>query len=375
MKLKSLLFALFAIYGVFSYQGCLPEVPEPPDLGNVLTPPVVRDPLPWDVDNGTLVFIDDDHLNQARTFLSTFEEATQRMQFEDSIGWRSLSTIDNLIADAEEANIDSFLATLPPGTSDTHPAAWYATNGYLYQPSSLYQYYEQIGVIRTISEADGSSSYELAVRASGMHNVLNERGEVIVGDRRYIYRDSIREIYTLTGEFLGQEASQKQAGVLTNFDQTWLMNGGGWQPDPCKGAGHRLFGKVVFTCTFTSKVVRPRFSYQVIAQRRRFGHWCRRDTYRPICGIEGVWDYRYYVTIFDTNNEVKGSEFPMSCFNLESPLNITFPGKNHDTKPLCPSADYLSYGGANFYDNVKIVGLNFKFKFCGCSNGFSYTVQ
>lgn len=374
MKLKTIFLAIVALYATFSYQGCGDAIPLPPDPDKIFAPPVVRDPMTWQVDNGVLVFLDDDHLDQGQQYLDGLS-MEERIHFEDSLGFRSLRTIEHMVNESENEAIDDFFS----GVDSTLSNAAYQAMGFPH--STLYQTYEQAGVVMTVWEPDTSWYVAMTCRASGMYGVLNADGAVIVGDRKYVYEDSVRKTYTLTGELLETEASQKQAGVLTNFDKTWHLGGGiagsgstFWMMDPCKSNG-RYTVKIIYSCTFNSSVVRPRLRYLVMAHCKRYGSWGYRPGYTPFWGVEGTWDYRYYVTYSGQKYELKGSVNPMANNYPKSPHVLSGLNSNYVDRYLSPTGDYSAYAGITFHDNVKITGLHFIFKFSGCANGFGYTIQ
>lgn len=385
MKSKSILFTMAVLTGLLAWQGCkdkdIPEIPL--DLSDIVSTPVEQDPMTWEEDNGRLVFIDDNHLSQGLRILSAMDDST-RVAFENTLGFRSASAQIYLISKEEERLEQIYYGSTPESFSVAQLDSAGKGN---YVPGPSYQAAILSGLIREIQEADSSKYIVPLTKASEMLNVLNEAGEVIIGNIRYVYDDSSRTLFSFPGDsLLSVEVFGKNNDITTNFDQVWRIGGPSsisgsddiWIQDPCQNSRHRISGKAVFRCAYSQKSIRPIFFLEVKAQKRKWGAWDFRNDYKAFWGADGEWKYTVYLSIQGSGD----SEFecPPNSLNGASPTSpyaISNVNSNHSFRFLDPTGRYSipSFVGATYRDNIKLSDLRLVLRFSGCSSGYSFTLQ
>lgn len=382
-----MIFAVVAFYWLLGCQGCKKKDITPGDLiklSDIISAPVIRNPLPMPLVGGRLVFIDEDHFSQAQEFLASMEDSA-RVHFEDSIGFRSITARMYLIETEEQFLQAQYYDTVPEYLSLAELDAIGYGN---YVPGPAYQAAEQAGLVETVYEADSSYYFATTIKAIDMLNVLNELGEVVIGDIRYVYRDSVREAFTFPGgESLGVEPIGKNSRVSTDFNQHWHLGGApslsywhdNWLFDPCTFFNRRFSAKIIYSCSYGDKFLLPIFKFAVKSQVRVFGKWCEfPERYHPLLEVSGSWKYTVFSRVNGTNQSFECPPHTLNGIYQPSPFSRLNLNRSSYERYLDPYGVYRlpSFINSTFYDNAKLFDLLFKFKFTKCTGVVEeYTVQ
>ena len=332
-------------------------------------------------ENGVLVFRDYDELAKINNEL-------QNMPYESALLWEkehnfmSLRTIDKMVNDAENDNQESFFRGVDPNLSVRE----YEARGLFYQPSALYKTYLTKGVIKRITEADGSKSTVLTVTNDAYLNVLNEEGKVIVGDEVLVFNGSVAKVYSKKSNELlksiDTEPSQQKLNNQYNFNKGTGSVSNRWIQDIYKGSNYRYYGQVFFSSIYTTSTLSQTFYWKARAEQKKFGNWNTRNDYNPIWGFSGNWRYDYWIIYpnagFGTVRD--GSQYPLpNGGNLPtSPYNLSNLNTNYTVRNMQFSAMYSinpSQIGYSFFDNVRVYNHAFTFKFSGGPSGINYPAQ
>lgn len=374
---------LYAAVAGMALLGCQKEVIDTVEdtLAQSITEQSYSQPLT--TENGTLVFENEGHLYATLDQLSRMSPEGRRA-FEDAYGFRSLGTIFHLVSEAEDAHQDRFFKGLDPDLSTEACERL----GYFYRPTELYAAYLAKGVIREVTYADRSTAFELAIQNAAFENVLNERGEVIVGDRKLVFDGaSHAEFSRETGELLVSDAAQKTA---LNGEYDFTLNArrpGGenyssgvyWITDPAQGSNYRYFARAVFRSGFTMSSISQTFYIESRAERRRNGRWATRSNYNPIWGVNASWRYDYWIIQngagFGTVRDGAQYPLPNGTPRPTSPYYTSNLNSNHIVTYLYPHGFFVrSYNaGWDFFENVRLYNHSFTFNFSGGSSGYGYT--
>lgn len=241
---------------------------------------------PIGLQNGSLVFESASQMYDELEILARMTP-TQRIDFENKLGFRSLGTLLYMINKAEVENLESFYKGVDPNLSQSQ----YQEMGYRYQNSELYAKYLEKGVLLEHTEPDGSRSFELSIENPGFVNVLNEDGVVFAGNEKYEFEGSNLRIYNRR---TGAMVHQVSFGAMTDMTSNW-SNAAAWEYD---GNDKRFNYKVYGTCITSSTqsnsgLLQTSFYVQARAENLRFGTWAGRSSYMPIYSFNGSWTANY----------------------------------------------------------------------------------
>ena len=272
------------------------------------------------VENGCLVFESNDQFTHylEKTSNMTYEE---RLEWENSIGFRSLSTIENQANDIEVERIDAFFAGQPDNLNGND----YVAMGLIYEPSEFYKEYVAKGVIVTSFDKNGNRSTDISVKNRSFIHLLNERGEVLVegirikneGNMTYLIDAEKNSIIHEYEVFSSNSSSEKNLamgywltkgiGPNTGARDDWRYN----NQNP-SNADRRVRSWVYcytgpFGAQTTSVVINPPLATQITsyarmnvnhyihskAESKLFGNWTKRNNFQPITFINLQYDYEY----------------------------------------------------------------------------------
>lgn len=271
------------------------------------------------VEGGCLVFDNNEQFSYylEKTSNMTYEE---RLEWENSIGFRSLSTIENQANDIEVERIDAFFAGQPDNLNGNE----YVAMGLIYEPSDFYKEYVAKGVLVTSFDENGDRSTDLNVKNRSYIHLLNELGEVVVegirikndGNMTYLLDSKNNNVLHEYEVFMTSNGSEKNLAM-----GYWLTKGIGpnagarddWRYNNQipSNADRRVRSWVYcYTGPFgnqTTNVVINGVATQITsyarmnvnhyihskAESKLFGNWAKRSTFQPITFINLQYDYEY----------------------------------------------------------------------------------
>jgi hypothetical protein len=362
--------------------GCQKEVLEPvvAEDATAITQPAFTKAIT--VEDGSLVFENEEHLNATLEQLSLMQPQ-ERVAFEDDLGFRSLGSIYHLVTEAETQHQDAFFKDLDPdlGVADCERL------GYFYKPTSIYADYLKKGVIEEITYADRSRAFALTIDNPAYENVLNERGEVIVGDRLLVFEGATYQEFMRGSHALVPQSGSQKITVNGEYDFTIRAHRPGyetasgsvvWLQDPARGSNYRYYARVTFRSGYTTSTISQTFFWDAKAQQRRFGNWATRSSYNPIWGISGSWRYDYWIIYNNASYGVvrDGAQYPLPNMTPRptSPYYLSGLNTNHTVRYLYPHGFFArsSTIGWNFFENLRLYNYAFTISFSGGSSGYGY---
>jgi len=327
---------MVAVLGIgWAAQGCKKESPLSPS--NELNAQTTKAPK---VENGCLVFETNEQFSYylEKTSNMTYEE---RLEWENSIGFRSLSTIESQANDIEVERMDAYFEALDiPDDLNGHDYSALSIN---YEPSDYFNEYVAKGVLITFYDDNGNKSTELSVKNRSFIHLLNERGEVIVegiktrneGNMTYLI-DVNKNTVIHEYEVFKQNSDEKLA------NQYWMTKGLGaaGQRDGWIENGNFRYKSWVY-CYSTRTVENNQSNFPVTtyrlmhlnhyihtsAEQKRWGSWARRSSYSPITFIN--LQFSYEVLFWDSGVKRFQSTPPFqSDYNSASPMKDKYPSHN-----------------------------------------------
>lgn len=333
-------------------------------------------------EEGVLVFSNYDELAATNDKLMNMSY-TSALAWEREHNFVSLKTIDKKINEAEEEHQEIFFRGVDPNLSVRE----YEARGLFYTPSELYKTYLNKGVIKRITEADGSKSTALSVTNDAYISVLNEDGRVIVGDEVLVFDGGVTTVYSKKTNKPLRTISAKE-GTTQNLNNQFNFNKGTgsvsnrWITDVYRGSNYRYYGQVLFSSIFTTSTLSQTFYWKARAEQKKFGNWNTRNNYNPIWGFSGSWAYDYWVIYPNAGFGVvrNGSQYPLpnSAGLPTSPYNLSNLNTNYTVRNMQFAAMYSitpSQIGYSFFDNVRVYNHAFTFKFSGGPSGINYNAN
>lgn len=333
-------------------------------------------------ENGVLVFSDYDELASVNDKLMNMSNSSA-LTWEREHNFVSLRTIDRTVNEAEEANQEAFFRGIDPNLSVRE----YEARGLFYTPSEIYKTYLERGVIKRITESDGSKSTILSVTNDAYLCVLNENGKVIVGNEVLVFDGGITTVYNRkTNEklrtFTNRSVPVQSLNGQFDFNKGTGSASNRWITDIYRGSNYRYYGQVIFTSAYTLSTLSQNFYWRARAEQKKFGNWNTRNNYNPIWGFSGSWRYDYWVKFpnagFGTVRDGAQYPLPNSSALPTSPYNLSNLNTNYTVRPMQFSAMYSinpSQIGYSFFDNVRVYNHAFTFKFSGGSSGINYNAN
>ena len=325
--------------------------------------------------DGTLIFENEQHMmNELETLAKMNLE--EKIKWENKYNFRSLGSIEMLINNAELEKQNAFYKNLNP---DLKIADYEAMN-YKYLHTDIYKKYLAMGVIEEEVDADGNHSFSLNMKNSGLANVLNDQGEVIVGGSVYHFsgfEGSIASLLTneVTNTFsiLPNTAKQNQFNWSKGYTTDGWLN---------LSSNERISYKVIGYDLNTSSptLVGSTFYVNAKAQKKSFGTWSYSNNYNPVYRITGSWTYSFSVIPNGSFSSViinSTDNPPLIVLNdndAASPLNFFVNGGNASLAYCKPNGSWVTPSIYEIYNSIN-VNHTFTFSFSGGCCGYNYTVS
>lgn len=323
-----------------------------------------------EVENGTLVFENEAHLLSELEKISklTIEE---KIIYENKFGFRSLGTIEQLINKAEIEHQDEFFQGIDPNLSVKE----YEAMGLFYKNTDIFTKYLNKKIIKVNYEKDSSYSFELTVKSPGFIYVLNEAGEVIVGEKLFKFHDSYLTI---------SNKATNQVIKIINFSETiekmtsnWSQ-GGAWVYDgTSKRYNYQVYGASITSSNETpGGLIDAVFYVQAIGQEKKFGSWAGRSSYLPVYSFTGSWTANYTAQQCFTCS-IQTNPFALNDSDFTSPYSWSSVSGGGQTNNFLR---YLKPNGSWALPTPWLVvsafnvNYNMTFNFSGGSSGFSHTL-
>ncbi len=366
--------SIFITACILSFASCEHEIDEPATATIEQTEARVQN------QNGVLLFNDYEQLVAVNTQLAS-SSTTQIDQWETEHHFLSLASIDRKINEAEVQHQEAFFKGLNPNLSTEE----YESLGYHYEHTALYKKYLDQGTIIRNIENDGAIATELAVKNHALLNVINEEGKVMVGEELLVFSGDETLVYDrntmnlLRKSSIAEDLFSKLNGQY-NFNKGTGTSSNRWITDPAKGSNYRYYGKVIFTSSFTTTSLSQTFYWEARAEQKKFGSWNTRNDYNPIWGCAANWSYDYWIIYpgagYGTVQDGSVYPLPNSSGKPTSPYYISNLYTNYTVRSLQFSSMYTivpASVGYSFFDNVRVYGYNFVFKYSGGASGYNYT--
>ena len=320
--------------------------------------------------DGTLHFADFNHLVQTAGDLFEMKK-TEKENFEKSWGgFRSLGSIFSEIEQTEIMRVDSFHKGLNPELKISE----YEALGYFYKPSLIYQQYLKKGIIIETVESDGSKSFKCSVENPGFLNVINENGEVFVGEEKYVFHSKFIDVYNNKGEIIKTLDFNRNTKATSNWSNgvDWIYDG------DSKRYSYEVYGNCITSSVTTSGgIIESTFYVAAHAENKRFGTWAARSSYLPIYSYYGNWNYTYQAKSCYSCSNVT-NPFALNDNDVIPPLtwsSTTDPNgqTNNFTRFLRPNGTWTLPNGW-YVTSPLSVNYYMVFSFSGGVSGYTYTL-
>lgn len=351
---------------------------------NVETSPIKIEQATFSKDvevlDGALVFENEQHLSATLESLSLMSP-TERIEYEDELGFRSQGSLWFLINEAETNHQESFFKGVDPNLEVED----YEEMGYFYENTALYAEYLNKEIIKEFVNEDRSTSFELVIDNPRLENIVNEDGVFFVGEKKHVLKGKeLKEYSASTGELLNTSTAEKvslngeydfqknarRSGHESQSGNKW------WITDPAQGNNYRYYAQAYFHSSFTTSLLAQTYFWTARAEQKKWGNWATRNNYNPIWGIAASWNYDYWVTFkgqyygtkyTDSSNPLSNSSnLPTSSYYLSN-LHT-----NYTVRNMHPNGVYTISVGA-FWENLRVFNNSYVFKFSGGSSGYNYT--
>lgn len=335
------------------------------------------------VKNGALVFENDAHLKHWTQELAAMTPQ-ERIEFEDGLGFRSLSSIYHEVNQAEIQAQEVFFRGVNPDLE----VAEYEEMGLFYENTPLYRSYLAKGTISEFTHSDRSKSFVLTVDQPHLEQVLNEAGDVVIGEQLISYRGDGTWVYNAeTGELIREVESGKTSlngefdfrmharrpGAESQSGNVW------WIKDPAKGSNYRYYAFAHFNSSYTTSLLAQTYYWAARAEKKSWGNWNTNNNYNPIWGISAQWSYDYWINHPKLMFPVKrdGSQYPLpnNSNRPESPYSLSNLNTNYTVRYMYPHGNFTISSPYTFWENVRIYNQSYTFKFSGGSSGYNYVAQ
>lgn len=365
--------------------GCQKELETPPVADDSVTDTGNAVAGDFRLVDGVLAFESPAQLDALLEKLSLMSPA-EKLAFEDEHGFRSLNSIYHLVTQAEIDHQEEFFQGVDPDLD----VAELEQMGYFYQRTPLFTDYLQTGVIREITEADGSKAFALSIDNPALENVLTEKGAVIVADKKFVFEGDVAFQINLNRE--GQEIPGESQKVTLNGEFDFRKharrpgydshdNGKYWINDPGQNDNYRYYAYANFNSSFTTLSLTQSFYWAARAEQKKWGNWATRNDYNPIWGISANWSYDYWVIYdgmgFGVVHDGQFYPLPNTYNRPTSPYGLASLHTNYTVRYLHLHGTYTISGKANydFFDNVRVYNDSWTFKFSGGPSGYTYVGQ
>lgn len=320
---------------------------------------------------GTFIFENEKHMYDEMMKINEMS-CDMRLSFEKKLGITSLATIQKRINDAEVKHQDEDFNDINPNLSVKD----YENLGIFYQNTEIYNEYLEKGVIEKIIYEDKSQAFELSVKNAAFHNILNAKGELFVGENKYVFSGTTMKIFDQSGKEILMTTITPKMNHEFDFEK-----GTGWVTDPSKGSSYRYRANVKFVSGYTIGTLSNTFYWEARAEKKVLGNWNTRNNYNPIYGFSGSWSYDYWIQYngagYGVVRDGLTDPLPYSSSPLpDSPYNISNLNTNATMRYLHPHGFYTLPAGANykFFENTRLYNHAFVAKFSGGSSGSNLTL-
>lgn len=221
--------------------------------------------------------------------------------------------------------------------------------------TGIYQKYVQSGMIKVQEDSDTANVYLLSSSSPDIAAVLNEQGVVIVADTIYqfvenqIKKGSKNKIKDWKELVKAQEPNQEKGIDILNLNVKTNDNNRSnrssnicyyWTGNTSKSWTHTgnkrraRYTRYGWSCTNPwSRFSQVKYYVRVEAQRKRWGKWKYRNSYKPVFRFSGNWSGAAIAApcsnIYSTNISLFHSQFPIGTGVTTSPMsNRTYQGNN-----------------------------------------------
>ncbi len=377
MKSKSILFVVLTLVGLLGWQGCKKEVPIVEDPTFEIKPPNIMSPLLFPNQSGRLAFIDENHFEQgiANLILRTPAEL---LAFGDSIGLLTQGNILRMVESAEDSSELSFYAGLASNLSPLE----YDSIRPGYQHSLTYRTFENAGLVETILDSSGRRSIQLTMKDRLLKEVLNDQGEVMIGNRLHVYENNLHQVFDLSGNLLEQDTIGKREGLQTNHHRHWHLAGSNlpsttdvWILDPCLGPYFRYSGIIVYGGKNLETRLNPQFYFSIKAEACMYGRWQKETFYTPFRELEANWKYYWSYRFNGVDYTQLAPPNYLPGVAQKSPHFLSLAGANEFKRFLNPTGTVFAPPGLTFLGNPTIYAISFRFRFNGCPGLVEYEVR
>jgi hypothetical protein len=322
-------------------------------------------------ENGILIFENEAHLLNELEVLSelTFEE---KLEFENKLNFRSLNTIKQLINNAEIKHQEEFYQGIDPNLRIEE----YESMGLYYDNTAIFKENLDKEVIEIIYEKDGSSSFELTVKSPGFDCVLNENGEVIVGENVFKFHTFFLTITNRNNNQILNIINMAQASekMVSNWSQggTWMYDGS------TKRYNYRVYGTCITSSNETpGGTIQSSFYVQALGQYKKFGTWAARSSYLPVCSFSGNWTASYTAQQCFTC-PIETNPISLIDYDNQSPFSWSSTSgggvTNNFLRYLKPNGSW-TLPSPWLFETAFNVNYNMIFNFSGGASGFSHTLS
>jgi hypothetical protein len=324
--------------------------------------------------DGLLVFQNEQHMMNQLESLAKMD-MQQKVDWENNLDFLSLASIEMIVNNTEFEHKEIFYQGLNPDLQ----ASEYKALGYRYEHTEIYKKYLDSGVIYEELDSDGNTSFNLTMRNSGVANVLNEAGEVIVGNHLYQFSGFDGTITSLEDNMVVNSFSIVSNGEKQNLF-TWsagLTNDSWINLSSNQRISYKVIGYSLNSGSPT--LIGSTFYANAKAQKKSFGSWSY-SSYYPVYRITGNWTYNFSVLPngqFSTIVVSSTDTNPIITLNDNdntSPYNYLIPGGgNNVLLYFKPNGSWII---SNIYSVVNSIDVqhSFTFSFSGGCCGYNYTV-
>jgi hypothetical protein len=324
--------------------------------------------------NGKLIFENEQHMFNELEKLAKMN-LLEKVDWENKLNFRSLGSIEMLVNNAEVEKQEIFYKGLNPDLKISE----YQAMGYKYEHTEIYKEYLASAVIEEEKDRDGNASFSLTMKNSGMANVLNDKGEVVIGNNLYRFSGYEGTIISMeNNEVLNSFSivSNEEKQNLFNWGQTCSCQNDGWQNTE---SNRRIFAQVVGYSLNSSSSTLIGSTFYAIArgQKKNFGTWSYSNSYNPVYRVSGSWTYDFSVQpngLFNTITVSSTDNPPIIVLNdtdQASPLNNFVNGGNNYLQYLKPNGSWII---PSIYSVVNSINVHYSIDFSFSGGGSGHNI-
>ncbi len=303
------------------------------------------------VNNGIPVFQSQEAYSDIINELANKSEI-ERKQWEESLGFKSLHTIYNELNEVEIALEEKLYSGYDENLSkkelqklglpiDVH--------------SDIYKEYLNKGIIKEVRDDDGSEAFYLNVFDPIAACYTNENGLMVINDTLYQYTASKLKMMpgnTLKADILlnAKNTDKTNNIFVINFDDKSTISGDNWS----KSSGWKYesskkrYRMDVKGWSWTygpndDDYMGSKFWVDLKAERKRWGKWKRRNSYKPVKQLHAVWDYKYTISKYWYGGYPRHTYYNNLNGGGKSPVNVNYGHVNYGTyQYLNPTGNWSS---------------------------------